>query len=446
MNSERLRVVLAEYTALRAELMFFMNSIQVSHQFTWTLILAEMSALVYMDKLDHWLLFLAYLFGAPLLVLLLLLRSAANRASLLLVAEYIHKGIKRQIESSLNSLHEYPLGVGIFEWEEHKARSNRVERKLLKVLDISPWGVFYVAFVISLILGLYVGKQNGFFGQNPNYLSTLGAILCLFGIALTSFFSWKYNVIDSEARQSRSASMVREKNYFRYAVQSIDTAKSIILTPEGTTTTDERWANETTGILEIILGHIPPESCVLDFGMGIGRVLRALSEKRSDLRMVGIESSPDMRRLAHKYLGSSRSYDIRTDMSGVRFESVDFAYALYVLQHVSGYSLDATIDDLYKALKPGGTLFIIDNKRRVVPVEVLFERSARQEGLAFVDHAILKIAKNEHGDEEAWKNDGISVIDLLKKRFGKDPQFIEPNPKWFCDAVRANHHFAFFRK
>src|SRR6185369_7952830 len=105
---------------------------------------------------------------------------------------------------------------------------------------------------VSFALGLYLGVKNQFFARNPNPLVIPSLLLCLLGIILTSIFAAKYNVIDSEARHSRSTSMAQEANRFRYAVQTIDTAKSIILTPEGETTTDERWANETMGVLELI--------------------------------------------------------------------------------------------------------------------------------------------------------------------------------------------------
>jgi SAM-dependent methyltransferase len=441
-RDQRLHVILAEYTALRAELMFYMNSIHVNHQLIWTLILAEVSALVYMEKVDHRLLLLAFFFGAPVLVILLLLRSAAYRASLLVLADYIHKGIKWQIKMNITSR---SLRGAVFEWEEHKARSHRVQRTFLKVLDISPWGSFYVAFIVSLLLGLYVGNKDSFFEWNSTYLILSSSTLCAVGIGLTSYFAWRYNVTDSEARHARTSGMGKEENHFRYAVKSINTAKAIILTPEGETGTDERWTNESVGVLEVVAKYIPRGGCVLDFGMGIGRVLRALSEKRSDLRLIGVDSSPNMRKLAQKYLGS-RGFDIRPDISEVLFESVDFACAIYVLQHVTDHLIEAVIDDLYQVLKPGGHLFIIDNKRRVVPIELEVERTARQEGQAFVDHAILKIARNEHTDEAPWKDDGILVMDLLKRRFGSEPQIIEPNPKWFCDDVRTQHVFAVFKK
>ena len=446
LDRELLKVVLAEYSALRTELMFFMNSIQVSHQFTWTLVLAEIGTLVYMDKLDHWLLFLAYLFGAPLLILVLLLRSAANRANLLVVADYIHKGIKRQIEDIVRSQRGHHLATGVFEWEEHKARSHRVQRKLLKVLDISPWGVFYVAFAISFILGLYLGVKNDFFGWDPPRLIAPASLVCVVGIAMTTIFAAKYNVIDSEARYSRGTDVSQEANRFRYAARTIETAKAIILTPQPEATTDERWANETIGVVEIVAKNVPTGGCVLDFGTGIGRTLRALSEKRWDIRLIGVDSSPEMRRLANTYLGGSRNYVIHEGMDKVQFESVDFACAFYVLQHVSHHLLDSVIEDIHKSLKPGGKLFVINHKRRVVPVEMEVERSAHREGLPFVDLAISKVARDEQVQEQAWKDDGISVIQSLKNRFRTEPEFIEPNPKWFCASVRANHDFAIFTK
>ncbi len=440
-GTERLSVVLAEYSALRDELMFFINSIELTHQLTWALMLAEIGALVYIEKLETWLLCLAYVFGAPFLVIMLLLKSAAGRSRELLLADYIHKGIKRQIHAIIGS--HVKDGIPLFDWEEHKARTRRVGRRFLKILDILSWGIFLVAFVVSYVLGLYIGIRNDFFGWNGLAVAEGGFFMCAFGVLLSLELASQYNVIDTEARRPGGRPVPQEKNRFRYAVGRLDTAKKIILTPQGETKTHWRWRDETIGVLELCNDRIPSGGVVLDFGMGIGRILKALAEKRPDVRLIGIDSTPEMRKLAKEDLPHGRCKLLR-DMRSVAPESVDFAFAIYVLQHVSPELLDVAIDDLYYALKPGGSLLVIDGKVRFVPFELDSEKNAFKRGKMAVDEAILQIA--ECDPMGAWVDDHISVLEKLERRFGMAPEYLSPNPKLFCYDVISKHSFVVFKK
>src|SRR5438132_400515 len=92
-----------------------------------------------------------------------------------------------------------------------------------------------------------------------------------------------------------------------FTASSIPEAMRLIVTPEPGTTTAERWRKETPYLVEDcgrLLG-IGPDTCVLDYGCGIGRVAKGLIE-RFGCRVVGVDFSPSMRLLAPDYVLSER--------------------------------------------------------------------------------------------------------------------------------------------
>ena len=76
---------------------------------------------------------------------------------------------------------------------------------------------------------------------------------------------------------------------------------------------------------------------MLDFGCGIGRLSKALVEKY-DCHVLGVDISPDMRRMAQDYVGSDRfsviSYEMFCALAETGSLQTDCAIAVYVLQHV----------------------------------------------------------------------------------------------------------------
>src|SRR5689334_11703310 len=92
-----------------------------------------------------------------------------------------------------------------------------------------------------------------------------------------------------------------------FEVDDIESAKQIILTPEVGTTTQERWERETPFLVEEIgraLG-LDENSCVLDYGCGIGRLAKGLIE-RYQCFVIGMDISTGMLLLAPKYVWSER--------------------------------------------------------------------------------------------------------------------------------------------
>jgi predicted SAM-dependent methyltransferase len=74
-----------------------------------------------------------------------------------------------------------------------------------------------------------------------------------------------------------------------------------------------------------------------------------------------------MRQLTNDYMEPFHC-KILENTTSIPSRSVDFVYALYVLQHVSADLLDSVVSDFFRILKPGGKIFVINNKKRVVAI------------------------------------------------------------------------------
>lgn len=228
----------------------------------------------------------------------------------------------------------------------------------------------------------------------------------------------------------------------RFKVQDEDTAKKIILTPEPGISTEQRWENESEWLKEYLFRFVDadPQATFVDFGCGIGRASKVLHELSSELEVFGIESSFEMRDLARKY-NPSYMFHLLPDFCGLFDDEVDFAMALYALQHVHGGELQKTIDNLYRVLKSGGNLFIINMKGRAVPQNTFYEIEAQKHGT--LNEVIHHIATKD--SKGAWYDDGLNVMEMLKEKFG-DPTMVEPDHKLVGEYTRNHHDFVIFRK
>jgi SAM-dependent methyltransferase len=155
-----------------------------------------------------------------------------------------------------------------------------------------------------------------------------------------------------------------------FEVSSIAQAMAVIVTPEPGTTTQERWQKETPFLVEDCGRRlaIGPETCVLDYGCGIGRVAKGLIE-RFGCRVVGVDFSPSMRLFAPEYVLSERftvwSAGVFDQMIGKGFRA-DVAICVWALQHV--LEPKAVIQRIAAALGPGGLLYAV-NSTRCVPTD-----------------------------------------------------------------------------
>jgi SAM-dependent methyltransferase len=192
----------------------------------------------------------------------------------------------------------------------------------------------------------------------------------------------------------------------RYDIETVDEAVNIILCPTEGMTANQRWADEAPALMRIIERHVEPESMVLDYGCGIGRLAKPLIEKLGCV-VVGIDISSNMRALAASLVDSPKFCAMDPAMfdavflefeTPVRFDAV---VAVWVLQHC--LDLGDAISRIRSSMKPGGKLIVVNNKTRCVPVE---NGEWADDGLDLDDFSAVEIGSLDESVAPGWMQDG----------------------------------------
>jgi SAM-dependent methyltransferase len=188
------------------------------------------------------------------------------------------------------------------------------------------------------------------------------------------------------------------KRYFPeiFSAPNMTVAKQVIMTTEGPgDDTETRWARETPPLVEL-LGQelaIGPESLVLDYGCGIGRMAKALIETYG-CRVIGVDISAQMRKLAVEYVGSTRFIVAPPTLfekfvqCGLR---VHAAIVIWVLQHSQNPGLDVTL--IRRSLDSSARAYVLNAFARCVPTLLPEERKVE------------------------WASDPIDVASILRDQF-----------------------------
>ncbi len=174
-----------------------------------------------------------------------------------------------------------------------------------------------------------------------------------------------------------------------FSVQSMAEARKIILTPEPTIGTEERWETETPLLAEELVDSLKPNknTLLIDYGCGIGRLAKEVI-RLSNCSVLGVDISLEMRTLANSYVGSERF--TATSRKGLlqmvrRGLKVDHGYTVWVLQHCVKPKEDINL--LRLSLRLDSRLHVINSTRRWVPTN------------------------------KGWINDRIKVPELLAAQF-----------------------------
>lgn len=108
--------------------------------------------------------------------------------------------------------------------------------------------------------------------------------------------------------------------------------------------------------IEVLLHHIEgaPPFCILDFGCGPGRDLKAFAERGHVA--IGLEGAPSFVEMARAYSGCEVWLQdfLKLDLPAEHFDGV---FANAALFHVPSQELPRVLRELRAALKPGGVLF-----------------------------------------------------------------------------------------
>lgn len=194
-------------------------------------------------------------------------------------------------------------------------------------------------------------------------------------------------------------------------------ARHVILTPEDSVGTDERWERETPYLADLIASQLGVGPGVfVDYGCGIGRLAKPLLE-RSDCHVIGVDLSERMRALAPGYVASQRFSAVSPHAfqamiaSGLRIAG---AFSVWALQH--SLSPEPEIALLSHAIRPGGKLLVVNLHRRAVPTA---------EGL--------------------WADDGIDVR-ALASRYFTHAEFGALDPNAVSETTRARSWWGVFSR
>ena len=119
-----------------------------------------------------------------------------------------------------------------------------------------------------------------------------------------------------------------------------------------------RWENETPYMVKIITDEINKRGSktVLDYGCGAGRIAKGVVEQNRGVKLIGMDKSDQMLKIAKDYVLSERFIPIK--IGTTQPEKVDFAYAIYVLQHIHAIDLRETLAFLAMS---SDSLFVVNS-------------------------------------------------------------------------------------
>lgn len=197
---------------------------------------------------------------------------------------------------------------------------------------------------------------------------------------------------------SQSTERVAVFNPKAFEVEDIEKAKAVIVTGEPGISSAERWHLETPFLVGDIAQRlkIEPETCVLDYGCGIGRISKGLIDQ-CGCRVIGIDASRAMRENAPGYVLSERfnvwSPEVLEQMLARGFQ-VDCAISLWVIQHV--LDPQEVMRQIAAALPPGRPFYALNQQIRCVPSDM------------------------------GWVNDGFDVWAALAANFIEEERYFLP--------------------
>jgi hypothetical protein len=186
--------------------------------------------------------------------------------------------------------------------------------------------------------------------------------------------------------------------------------------------TEERWTKETPIFAKKIVEqlNIDQDSTILDFGVGIGRLAKAVIDM-TNCTVIGVDISQDMLRESIEYVSHPNYIPMRLDafakMRKADKIQIDAAYSVWVLQHCLDF--EEVYGLVLNALPDKAPFFIANTMRRWIPIE---------------------------GDQH-WGNDGLNIrariLDDFKLKQDLTAEILDYLPEgyegqFFCHGLEKN--------
>lgn len=127
-----------------------------------------------------------------------------------------------------------------------------------------------------------------------------------------------------------------------------------------------RWLYRS--VAQQVSARVPPGGAVLDVGTGPGHLLLELARRRPDVRLAGIDPSPDMVAHARRRTTTADVHE-RVDLRVAAAESLPFDDESFdaVVSTLSAHhwaDVSVAVREQARIVRPGGVLWVFDLRRR----------------------------------------------------------------------------------
>mgnify|MGYP001582826533 FL=1 len=168
---------------------------------------------------------------------------------------------------------------------------------------------------------------------------------------------------------------MKDLNEIIFTRSTLEAAMATNCTYYHGTSAQERFKLETPVLLDALDGLLRNSERVIDFGIGVGRLTKAILDRYPHAKVIGIDNSEKMLQYTSKYITPKHFWDGRIELytseqlGRIKTASIDLILAVYVLQHVTQEALGQILEDFRRVMGDSGKLYVLNSKKRVVPRE-----------------------------------------------------------------------------
>jgi SAM-dependent methyltransferase len=179
-----------------------------------------------------------------------------------------------------------------------------------------------------------------------------------------------------------------------------------------------------------LLAFCPPEAVVLDLGCGVGRVAREMEPHVKQIHAVDV--SQEMIRQARDYVGPASRIQFQVNdgftLGHLADESVDFAFSLLTMHHVTRAAFASYLGELHRVLRPGGLFYFSVVSRDRSPAYDVDDARDTFTGRAYTDLELTQVLGGRFVEARRWLTDSgegpwrVTYVNLVVQRCGGRPR------------------------